>query len=278
LLAEGSADAQEELFRRFYAGLYRFLLGHGHARQAIDAEDIAFLTFDAVKNDIEKFAWKSKLGTWIYAIAKNQATKFYSDKKQYETLYDYNNPNAVPYDETGTTREVHNVAKEDASLDFDRTGEGRWQYAEDSDEEAQKNASGPRSLGPSFQRCTRRNPEQEYLSEERRGKVKEYLNKMTKEEQEILKLRYFDGRRTSGEYRDGLTFREIGRKTLKSDNAVEIAHRRAIDELFVLMKFDPYFADRVIDPKPPSERKPKNQARQKATTQQPEEADPGLVP
>jgi RNA polymerase sigma factor (sigma-70 family) len=276
-LVEDRGDAHSELLRRFYPGLYRFLLGQGHSRQAIDAEDIAFKTFDDAKKDIRKFRGKSKLGTWIYAIAKNQATKFYSLARQYETVYDCNNPNAVAYDETDQTREVHNTAQADSSMDPELPGDDRWQFAENDDEEAQKNASGPRSLRPDYRLCTSPTAEQLYLAAEKRRILEKYLRKMTQTEQLIIRYRYFDGRIEGNKYKDGLTFKEIGRLLLKSEKAVEAAHRRALDELFVFLKFDPYFADRVGDQGFPSEREEVLESTRPATDQPTRSPQPVLA-
>jgi RNA polymerase sigma factor (sigma-70 family) len=253
-LIEGRGDAHSELLRRFYPGLYRFLLGQGHARQAIDAEDIAFLTFDDAKKDIKKFRGEAKLGTWIYAISKNQATKFYALDRQYETVYDCNNPNATAYDETEQTREVHSRAQENGSMDPERPGDDRLQFAEDDDEEAQKNASGPKLSNPDFRLCTSPSAQQLLLSAERHRMIAKYLRQMTPTEQLIIRYRYFEGRIEGNKYKDGLTFKEIGELVFKSEKAVEVAHRRALDELFVLMKFDPYFKDLVVDQGFPSDR------------------------
>ncbi len=248
-ILSGDADAKTELFHRFFPGLYRYLLRGGLARQAIDAEDIAFLTFDAVIKYLRRFRWRSKLGTWIYAIARRQATRFYSQDRQFETLYDYANPSAIRYDQAEDTREVHSIVKTDkrgsvAPLDFDAIGEDRWQYAEDSDEEAQKHASGPVSSLLSFRRCRRPNPEQECLSAERREIIKRWLSRLTPYQQRIIKYRYFDGRIVNGQYRDGLSFDEIGELMSKGAEAVKLGHHRAIGKLRVMLKRDDYFEDR----------------------------------
>jgi RNA polymerase sigma factor (sigma-70 family) len=245
---EGNPDAWVELVQRFWPGLYRFLLGGRHARQAIDAEDICSLTFDEVKRDLAKFAWRSKLGTWVYSIGANQALKFYTTNRQHETLYDYANPNAVTYDEAENLDGIDPNTGQPLRLDDGQ----RWNFAEDSD-------PGPKvDTAPSFKRCKRPNPEQKLLRKELREVVAGHVGKLTEPQQDVIDYRYWHGRidtiTRNGDtvelYRDGLRYKQIGERMQTRERAAISTHNRAVEALRDAMKQDPYFKGRP-GPLPP---------------------------
>src|SRR4051794_28131853 len=68
---EGSEDAVEELFRRFWPDLHRaaFLI----VRDAAAAEDIAQEAFLAAVAALDRFDRRRPLGPWLHRIAANRA-------------------------------------------------------------------------------------------------------------------------------------------------------------------------------------------------------------